>query len=264
MDPTTVAATIPTTFPADTLPPIDLPQLTSTGAVIFATMMIVSILKKMLGDTPLFKKIPVFVYVTVIALVLTFVANQWMQTLPGDLKTVLWESLKAALAASGLFTLVKGESLKSLGVVSGNSEGPGTFGKIGVFLLLCLVIPAGTVGCADLFGTPAPIAADADPFVVNSERALMIAWTDLVAVFTFDDQNRILLKEKAPSLHRAVEILREDGTRSYESAVAAVRLYKETRLPSDKPDAQAKLEVVRDLARQARIALTAAQGVVKP
>lgn len=256
MDPTT----LPTTFPADTLPPIDPAQLTSTAGVIATTMIVVSILKKLLGDTPMFKKVPVFVYVAVVAVTLTFVANQLTHTLPGDLKTVLWESFKAALAASGLFTIVKGEGLKSLGVVSGSSGGPGTLGKLPI-LALCLLLPFGSVGCNNLLGTPAPIEAGADAFVVNSERTLAIVWADISAFLTFDDQNREFLKEKAPELHNVAEILRTDGIKSFESATAAVRLYKQTRLPGDKPDAEAKLELMRQLAARARIALIAAQGV---
>lgn len=258
MDPTT----LPATFPADQLPPLDTIQLTTTAGVIGLTIFVVGVLKKIFGEMAFFKRVPIFVYVAIVALVVTFVANQWTQTLPGDLKTVLWESLKAALAASGFYTWMTGSGMKSLGDVasSNKSDGSSIYGKLPI-VALCLILPVGVAGCQSLLGPAAPISADADPFVVNAERSLSIAWADISAFLTFDDQNRELLKAKAPQLHNVAEILRTEGIPHFEAAVQAVRLYKHTRLPGDKPDAESKLELARELAKRARIALTAAQGV---
>ena len=84
------------------VPVVTAPQLTSVGAVVAATMFATMMLKKFLVDVPVLSNVPIWVYVCLIAIGLTYVANQILGTLPGNFGLLAWDAIYNAAAASGV------------------------------------------------------------------------------------------------------------------------------------------------------------------
>lgn len=135
----------PTTAP-DAIPTLDMIQLTSATGVMLATTFIVGLIKRLVGDKPFFKDVPIFIYVTLVAMLVTVFANKVLGTLTGSLGYLLWESVKLALASSGFYVwLVRGQAITP----TGETQGAGVFSML--FLTSALSLFAvGAGGCASL------------------------------------------------------------------------------------------------------------------
>lgn len=80
---------------------MDLTWYTSIGGIVAATIVLVEILKRFLGNTPFIMKVPTWVYAVIIAVVLTEVAHAGFNTLPGDDLPLLMQAVMLAAVASG-------------------------------------------------------------------------------------------------------------------------------------------------------------------
>ncbi len=92
------------------LPSLDAIQLSSVAGIIVTTTVFMSVATRLLGAKPGFQRVPAFVYVTGVSLVLTLLANRVFKTLPGTTGVLLWDSTKSALASSGFYTWVTGRA----------------------------------------------------------------------------------------------------------------------------------------------------------
>lgn len=90
-------------------------KLVSIPAILTATALIVSTLKNSLANVAWFNKVPIVAYVLVVAGALTALANLVLHTLPGSFSQLLTDAVLAALGSKGLFSVVTGSSLQSLG-----------------------------------------------------------------------------------------------------------------------------------------------------
>jgi hypothetical protein len=82
--------------------PSTVPQLTSVGAVVVASITCTALLKRALVNVPLAQAVPVWVYVVVLAIGFTYLANKILGTLPGDFWLLAWEAVYNGAAASGI------------------------------------------------------------------------------------------------------------------------------------------------------------------
>lgn len=87
--------------------PIDPSSFSSVAGIIVATTFLMQYVKTAIGQVSYLKKVPTFVYVVLVSLTLTVIANQVLHTLPGDLKTLLYSTASAALASSGFYQWLK-------------------------------------------------------------------------------------------------------------------------------------------------------------
>lgn len=83
------------------------PELTSVAAVIVAAVGITAVIKPSLGSVPYLSQVPLWCYLVLISLGLTWVANQVMHTLEGDFLMLAWRAFYSALAASGVREVFK-------------------------------------------------------------------------------------------------------------------------------------------------------------
>ena len=74
------------------------------------TTIVMAVLTRVLGARPGFQRVPAFVYVTGVSLLLTLLAKRVLKTLPGNTGVLLWDAAKAALASSGFYTWVTGRA----------------------------------------------------------------------------------------------------------------------------------------------------------
>lgn len=79
----------------------DVPQLTSVGAIVGLSITATYILKNALANVPVLSKLPVWAYVCLASLGLTFLANRVLGTLEGDFVVLAWSAVYNAAAASG-------------------------------------------------------------------------------------------------------------------------------------------------------------------
>jgi hypothetical protein len=77
------------------------PQLTSTGAVIGASIFLTMVSKKMFAEVNGLSSLPVWLYVVVYCVGLTFLANQIFGTLKGDFWLLAWTAVYNAASATG-------------------------------------------------------------------------------------------------------------------------------------------------------------------
>lgn len=77
------------------------PQLTSTGAVIGAAIFLTMISKKLFSEVKGLSQLPVWVFVVVYCVGLTFMANQIFGTLKGDFWLLAWTAVYNAASATG-------------------------------------------------------------------------------------------------------------------------------------------------------------------
>lgn len=82
-------------------------QLGSISGVIIATTIIVETVKKLVGKHRWFRRLPIFVYVVIVSLVLTAFANLCLHSLEGRLPHLMWETFYSALAASGFYSWLR-------------------------------------------------------------------------------------------------------------------------------------------------------------
>lgn len=181
----------------DPIPTLDAVTLTSTAGILVGTTIIVAVLKRLFGTSPTFGRIPIFVYVTGVALILTIIANRFLHTLPGSLGFVLWQTAQSALASSGFYTwIARGQIVTPIAETQGASTMPGDGGfRIGL-VLLPLVMLLG--GCA---ATPTARWAQARDSLSLAERAVLrqheagtISDDDLIALDDFVQGARRSLK----------------------------------------------------------------------
>ena len=134
------------TVPNNAFPSLDSIQFSSVAGIIVATTIIVAVLMRSLGDKPFFGKVPAFVYVTGISLILTFLANRVWKLLPGSIGVLLWDSAKSALASSGFYTWVTGRAgaIEKSGAVAARQP---SFRVQTLSLWLTLILLLGVSGC---------------------------------------------------------------------------------------------------------------------
>lgn len=116
-------------------------SLTSVSSIIGATLVFVEVLKRVFGNVPIFKKIPVWIYAVITAIILTFVANK-LGYLPGDVKALLWQAAVNAMASSGFYTWLRNKEGPETASTLPTSDSATT--KIIIFGLLSLIL----TGCA--------------------------------------------------------------------------------------------------------------------
>lgn len=76
------------------------------AGLIAATAVIVSVLKRAIGNVAYLNTIPTWLYAVTVAAVLTFLAVHVWHTLPGDLWSLMSQSVLAAGASSGFYEWV--------------------------------------------------------------------------------------------------------------------------------------------------------------
>lgn len=109
-----------------------------------------------------------------------------------------------------------------------------------------------------------PIDPAADKLVVTAERELKNAVDTVDEFFLFDYQNHDFMVQNLPEVHSFAQQLRNRDTgfypRYYDPALSAVRLYKQSRAPSDGQAQEDRLAVLRDIVAQVRLALLRSQS----
>lgn len=87
--------------------PIDGGNLSSVAGIIVVTTFLMQYIKQWVGTVDYLKKVPTFMYVLAVSLLLTVIANKYMHTLSGSLPQLLYSTASAALAASGFYQWMK-------------------------------------------------------------------------------------------------------------------------------------------------------------
>lgn len=90
-------------------------QLTSVAAVVGAAVGLTWVVKRVLWNVPWMNCVPVWVYTSVIAGVLAYIANQITGTLEGNTGVVVIDSITYGAAASGIRQWVQDGLAKPLG-----------------------------------------------------------------------------------------------------------------------------------------------------
>lgn len=85
---------------------VEAPQLTSVGAVVAAAIFGTAMVKRVLVNVPVAQDVPVWLYVVVLSVALTYLANQVFGTLEGSLWVLIWNGVYNGAAASGLYEWV--------------------------------------------------------------------------------------------------------------------------------------------------------------
>lgn len=115
------------------------------------------------------------------------------------------------------------------------------------FLLVASPFTILNTGCA-----PAG-AVSGDPVVVNSERAIGIAFDTVDAFLRWEHQNRSAIP---PKVHTVAQKLRAEAPDSFRNARAVLRAYKSNRTPEQKALLDTWLAALSELARVATEAST--------
>jgi len=87
---------------SDPVAVVTAPELTSVGAVLGGTIFLTMLAKKALADTPFLGNLPIWIYVCVFAIGLTYLGNRVLGTLQGDFWLLCWQAVYNGMAASGL------------------------------------------------------------------------------------------------------------------------------------------------------------------
>ena len=96
-------------------------------------------------------------------------------------------------------------------------------------------------------------AVTGDPVVVNSERAIGIAFDAVDGFLRWEHQNRAAIP---PKVHTAAQSLRRDAPDAFRNARAVLRAYKTNRTPEQKALLDTWLATLSELARVATEAST--------
>lgn len=115
------------------------------------------------------------------------------------------------------------------------------------FLLVASPFAILGTGCA-----PAG-AVSGDPVVVNSERAIGIAFDTVNGFLRWEHQNRAAIP---PKVHAVAQKLRAEAPDSFRNARAVLRAYKSNRTPEQKALLDTWLATLSELARVATEAST--------
>lgn len=115
------------------------------------------------------------------------------------------------------------------------------------FLLVASPFVILQTGCA-----PAG-AVTGDPVVVNSERAIGIAFDTVDGFLRWEHQNRAAIP---PKIHTAAQSLRREAPDAFRNARAVLRAYKSNRSPEQKALLDTWLATLSELARVATEAST--------
>lgn len=106
---------------------------------------------------------------------------------------------------------------------------------------------------------PAPIAEGSDRLVVQSERAVQVAFETYKATVEYDRRNLEAIKTLAPAVHETVQGLRREFPNAYRDARLAIAEYKKVRTPAAADVMNQKVTVVQQKESVARKAFTDAQ-----
>lgn len=107
---TTIGVTEPPQMNIETLESVG---LSSISGIIVATLILVEFIKRLVGNVKWIKRVPLFVYVIVVATVLTVASNKYLKNsenkplLQGNLTQLVWESIVAAAGSSGFYTWLR-------------------------------------------------------------------------------------------------------------------------------------------------------------
>ena len=88
-------------------------DLTSISGITVATLIIVELIKRLVGNAKWIKKIPIFVYVLFVSVLLTIFANKGLKTsdnqplLKGDTISLVWQAIVSAAGSSGFYTWLR-------------------------------------------------------------------------------------------------------------------------------------------------------------
>lgn len=115
------------------------------------------------------------------------------------------------------------------------------------FLLVASPFVILSTGCA-----PAG-AVTGDPVVVNSERAIGIAFDTIDGFLRWEKSNRSVVP---PKVHAAAQSLRREAPDAFRNARAVLRAYKANRSPEQKALLDTWLATLSELARVATEAST--------
>jgi hypothetical protein len=110
------------------------------------------------------------------------------------------------------------------------------------FLLIASPLTFLGAGCA-----PAG-AVTGDPVVINSERAIGIAFDTVDGFLRWEHQNRAAIP---PKVHAVAQSLRRDAPDAFRNARAVLRAYKSNRSPEQKALLDTWLATLSELARVA-------------
>lgn len=110
------------TMGGDPVAVVTAPELTSVGAVLGGTIFLTMLAKKALADTPFLGNLPIWIYVCVFAIGLTYLGNRVLGTLQGDFWLLCWQAIYNGMAASGLREWVYSGVTKPMAASSGTGQ----------------------------------------------------------------------------------------------------------------------------------------------
>lgn len=90
------------------------PQLTSVGAVVLFSIFGTWVVKRLFVNVPVMNQVPVWVYVCVLAIAFTFLANKVIGSLEGNFWALAWAGIYNGAAASGFREWVYNDPTKSM------------------------------------------------------------------------------------------------------------------------------------------------------
>lgn len=114
-----------------------------------------------------------------------------------------------------------------------------------VVTLVAFAAIALTPGCGD-------IAPGADRIVVRGEQGITTTFGGVDLFLKAEHDNRAWVAAELPDVHAIAERLRTEFPPAEREAVAALKLYRRTRLSADADAAEAKRAIVAGLAAEAR------------
>lgn len=118
--------------------------------------------------------------------------------------------------------------------------------------LTCFILVASSFTILNTGCAPARVVSG-DPVVVNSERAIGIAFDTVDGFLRWEHQNRAAIP---PKVHAAAQSLRREAPDAFRNARAVLRAYKTNRTPEQKALLDTWLATLSELARVATEAST--------
>lgn len=137
--------------------------LTSSSGVMVAAIFLTYTAKKLVGDVEPFNRVPVAIYLILIAGALTVFANKVLLTLPGSLPALLWQALYNAFAAAGAREIAY------------NGAKPMSSSGTGARLLVIGAIAASAIGLTACGPQRVQLPAAPAQVIVDTDQALRAA-----------------------------------------------------------------------------------------
>ena len=81
-------------------------QWGSVAAIVIGVCILMEFVKKYMGEMPWFRKVPIFVYVTALSLLLVLITKRLL-FVEHSMASLIWDTLSCALSSSGFYTWIR-------------------------------------------------------------------------------------------------------------------------------------------------------------